>query len=155
LFPVSTAHPFDPIILNQFKLGVCSIPIQNGHGAAQIPWGQNCVLLERVKDAETRAFYIRKTVEHGWSRSVPAHQLDSKLHLRHGKSPSNFALTLPPAQSELARELLKDPYIFKPAPLDETASERAVENALLARLKDFLIELGFGFAFVGNQYASW
>jgi predicted nuclease of restriction endonuclease-like (RecB) superfamily len=107
--------------------------------AAQIPWGQNCVLIDRVKDADTRAFYIRKTVEHGWSRSVLIHQLDTKLHKRLGKAPSNFALTLPPPQSDLAREIFKDPYIFKPAPLDEFATERA-------------IEMGSGFAFVGNQY---
>jgi predicted nuclease of restriction endonuclease-like (RecB) superfamily len=120
--------------------------------AAQIPWGQNCVLLDRVKDARTREFYIRKTLEHGWSRSVLTHQLDTELHKRQGKASSNFALTLPAPQSDLARELLKDPYIFKPAPLDESAGERALETALLARLRDFLIEMGAGFAFVGNQY---
>jgi len=120
--------------------------------AAQIPWGQNCVLLDRLKDAATRTFYIRKTVEHGWSRSVLIHQLDTNLHKRLGKAPSNFALTLPSPQSDLAREILKDPYIFKPAALDESATERALEKALLDRLKDFLIEMGAGFAFVGNQY---
>jgi predicted nuclease of restriction endonuclease-like (RecB) superfamily len=91
-------------------------------------------------------------VEHGWSRSVLIHQLDTNLHKRLGKAPSNFALTLPSPQSDLAREILKDPYIFKPAPLDESATERALEKALLDRLKDFLIEMGSGFAFVGNQY---
>jgi predicted nuclease of restriction endonuclease-like (RecB) superfamily len=91
-------------------------------------------------------------VEHGWSRSVLIHQLDTNLHKRLGKAPSNFALTLPRPQSDLAREILKDPYIFKPAPLDESATERALEKALLDRLKDFLIEMGSGFAFVGNQY---
>jgi predicted nuclease of restriction endonuclease-like (RecB) superfamily len=120
--------------------------------AAQIPWGQNCVLLDRLKDAATREFYIHKIVEHGWSRSVLIHQLDTNLHKRLGKAPSNFALTLPSPQSDLAREILKDPYIFKPAPLDESATERALEKALLDRLKDFLIEMGAGFAFVGNQY---
>jgi len=119
---------------------------------AQIPWKHNCVLLDRVKDANTRTFYIEKTLEHGWSRSVLVHQLDTHLHERHGKAATNFALTLPPAQSDLAQELLKDPYIFKPAPLDEATNERALETALLARLKDFLIEMGTGFAFVGNQY---
>ncbi len=119
---------------------------------ARIPWKHNCVLLDRVKDPETRAFYIRKTIEHGWSRSVMVHQLDTELHRRLGKASTNFALTLPPVQSDLARELLKDPYIFKPAPLDESAGELDLEKALLARLKDFLIELGAGFAFVGNQY---
>jgi len=119
---------------------------------AQIPWKHNCVLLDRIKDAATREYYIRKTVEHGWSRSVLIHQLDTGLHKRAGKAPTNFALTLPPPQSDLAREMIKDPFIFKPAPLDESACERALEKALLARLKDFLIELGSGFAFVGNQY---
>jgi predicted nuclease of restriction endonuclease-like (RecB) superfamily len=119
---------------------------------AQIPWKHNCVLLDRVKDQQTREFYIRKTVEHGWSRSVLMHQLDTRLHKRIGKAPSNFALTLPAPQSDLAREILKDPYIFKPAPLDESANERALEQALLERLKDFLLELGAGFAFIGNQY---
>jgi len=120
--------------------------------AAQIPWGHNCALLDRVKDSEIREFYIRKTVEHGWARSVLMHQLDTKLHKRIGKAPSNFALTLPAPQSDLAREILKDPYIFKPAPLDESTNERALEQALLERLKDFLLELGAGFAFIGNQY---
>jgi len=120
--------------------------------AAQIPWRHNCVLLDRVKSPETRTFYIRKTIENGWSRAVLIHQLDTELHRRVGRASTNFSLTLPPVQSDLARELLKDPYVFKPAPLDETANERAVEGALLGRLKDFLIELGAGFAFVGNQY---
>jgi predicted nuclease of restriction endonuclease-like (RecB) superfamily len=121
--------------------------------AAQMPWAHNCVLLDRVKDAKTREFYIRETVGQGWSRSVLVHHLDTDLHKRAGKAPpSNFALTLPSAQSDLAKELLKDPYVFKPAPLDESANERALESALITRLKDFLIELGSGFAFVGNQY---
>ena len=119
---------------------------------AQIPWKHNCVLLDRVKDPKTRAFYIRKTVEHDWSRSVLVHQLDTELHRRSGKAPTNLALTLPPVKSDLAQELLKDPYIFKPAPLDEMADERSLEAALLQRLKDFLLELGNGFAFIGNQY---
>jgi len=119
---------------------------------AQLPWGHQTVLLDRVKQAATREFYIRKTVEHGWSRSVLLHQIDTGLHQRIGRAPTNFALTLPAPQSDLAREILKDPFIFKPAPLDESAHERALENALLARLRDFLIELGSGFAFVGNQY---
>jgi Uncharacterized conserved protein len=68
-------------------------------------------------DTATRAFYIRKTVEHGWSRNVLIHQLDTNLHKRLGKAPSNFALTLPSPQSDLAGETLKDSYIFKTAPL--------------------------------------
>ena len=119
--------------------------------AAQIPWGHNCVLLDRVRDAHARAFYIRHTIQHGWARSVLVHQIDTQLHKRQGLAPTNFARALPAPESDLAREMLKDPYILQPAALDESANERALENALLARLKDFLIELGSGFAFVGNQ----
>jgi predicted nuclease of restriction endonuclease-like (RecB) superfamily len=119
--------------------------------AAQIPWMHNCLLLDRVKDEATRTFYIQNTIHHGWARSILTHQIDTKLHTRLGRAPTNFALTLPPLQSDLAREMLKDPYIFRPAPLDEAAPERALENALIARLRDFLLELGSGFAFVGNQ----
>jgi predicted nuclease of restriction endonuclease-like (RecB) superfamily len=118
---------------------------------AQIPWKHNCLLLDQVKDEATRTFYTQNTIQHGWARSVLAHHIDTKLHTRLGRAPTNFSLTLPPLQSDLARELLKDPYIFRPAPLDENAPERALENALIARLKDFLLELGSGFAFVGNQ----
>jgi predicted nuclease of restriction endonuclease-like (RecB) superfamily len=118
---------------------------------AQIPWGHNCTLLDQVEDEATRVFYARNTIHHGWARSVLAHQIDTKLHNRLGAAPTNFSLTLPPPQSDLAREMLKDPYIFRPAPLDENAPERELENALIARLKDFLLELGSGFAFVGNQ----
>ena len=103
--------------------------------AAQIPWGQNCVLLDRLKDATTRAFYIRKTVEHDWSRSVLIHQLDTNLHKRLGKAPSNFALTMPSPQSDLTREILKDPYIFKPAPLDESWADRLLEIRILVRIR--------------------
>ena len=118
---------------------------------AQIPWGHNCIVLDQVKDEATRTFYIQNTIRHGWARSVLAHQIDTKLHARLGRAPTNFSLTLPPPQSDLARELLKDPYVFRPAPLDENAPERALENALISRLRDFLLELGSGFAFVGNQ----
>jgi predicted nuclease of restriction endonuclease-like (RecB) superfamily len=77
--------------------------------AAQIPWGHNCVLLDRVKDVETRAFYIRQTIRQGWARSVLMHQIDTELHTRQGIAPTNFAYTLPSPQSDLAREILKDP----------------------------------------------
>src|SRR5271165_2459451 len=119
--------------------------------AAQIPWMHNCLLLDRVKDESIRSFYIQNTIQHGWARSVLAAQIDTKLHARQGAAPTNFSLTLPPLQSDLAREMLKDPYIFRSAPLDDTAPERVLENALIARLKDFLLELGSGFAFLGNQ----
>jgi hypothetical protein len=103
---------------------------------AQIPWKHNCVLLDRVKDAATRVFYIRKTVEHGWSRSVLIHQLDTNLHKRLGKAPSNFALTLSSPQSDLAREILKDSYIFKPAPLVKTPQDSPTIGIILCKGKN-------------------
>ena len=81
---------------------------------AQIPWGHNVLLIDRVKDAETRVFYIRKTIEHGWVLSVLGYQVDTQLHTRQGVAPTNFSQTLPPAESELAQEILKDPYMFQP-----------------------------------------
>ena len=119
---------------------------------AQIPWKHNCVLLDRVKHPQIREFYIRKTVEHGWSRSVLIHQLDTKLHKRIGKAPSNFALTLPAPQSDWPAKFSRTLTFSSPHPWMESATERALEQALLERLKDFLLELGAGFAFVGNQY---
>jgi predicted nuclease of restriction endonuclease-like (RecB) superfamily len=120
--------------------------------AAQIPWMHNCMLLDKIKDKAARAFYVCKTLENGWSRSVLAFQIETRLHERQGKALNNFSLTLPSPSSDLARDILKDPYMLSPAPLDESADERALENALLDRLKDFLLELGAGFAFVGRQY---
>jgi predicted nuclease of restriction endonuclease-like (RecB) superfamily len=120
--------------------------------AAQIPWGHHCVLLDKVPGAEARAFYIAQSCEHGWSRASLVHQIESGLLDRQGKAPTNFVRTLPAPQSELARELLKDPYVLKPAALDPSARERDLEAALIARLRDFLLELGSGFAFLGNQY---
>lgn len=119
---------------------------------AQIPWGHNCILLDRLDGRELRIFYLNKTLENGWSRSVLQHQIETALHKRIGKAATNFMQTLPATQSDLARELLKDPYILRPAPLDERANERSLEAALLQRLKDFLLELGNGFAFISNQY---
>jgi hypothetical protein len=105
------------------------------------------------KGRQNAGFYIRKIVGQGWSRSVLVHHLDTELHKRAGKAPTNFALTLPSPQSDFAKELLKDPYVFKPAPLDESANERALESALIMRLKDFLIELGSRFR-LGRQSIS-
>lgn len=119
---------------------------------AQLPWGHNLKLLEMLSDAETRAWYARAAVEHGWSRNVLVHQIETRLHERQGAALSNFHRTLPAQQSELAQQLLKDPYQFDFLTLGATARERELERTLLAHLKDFLVELGVGFAFVGSQY---
>ena len=120
--------------------------------AAQIPWFHNCVLLDKVKDQNERTWYIGKTIENGWSRNVLVHWIESDLYERQGKAPTNFEKTLPPPQSDLATETLKDPYQFEFLSLAADAEERALQKGLLAHIQQFLIELGAGFAFVGQQY---
>ena len=119
---------------------------------AQIPWGHNLRLLERLESRELREWYARKTLENGWSRAILEHQLEGELHARLGQAQTNFDLTLPAPQSDLARDLLKDPYNFDFLTLGEDARERDLERGLLEHLRDFLLELGVGFAFVGSQY---
>jgi predicted nuclease of restriction endonuclease-like (RecB) superfamily len=119
---------------------------------AQIPWGHSVRLLDYVKDRNERVFYIRKTVENGWSRAVLVHWIESDLYQRQGKATTNFAKSLPSPQSDLAREIMKDPYKFEFLSLAEEAEERALQKGLLEHIHQFLIELGAGFAFLGQQY---
>lgn len=121
---------------------------------AQIPWGHNIVLMEKVKDLSEREWYLQETLEQGWSRSVLVHQIESKLYARqvnHIKS-HNFDKALPSPQSELVEKSLKDPYVLDFLTLKQGAKERDLQNGLLAKLRDFLIELGNGFAFMGSEY---
>lgn len=120
--------------------------------AAQLPWFHTCILLDKVKDAEMRLWYMRAAVDYGWSRDVLAHQIDTGLYQRQGQAVTNFDRTLPAPQSELARQLLKDPYNFDFLTLGAEAHERDLERGLLDHLRDFLLELGVGFAFLGSQY---
>jgi predicted nuclease of restriction endonuclease-like (RecB) superfamily len=119
---------------------------------AQIPWGHNVRLLDYVEDPTERLWYVQQTIEHGWSRNVLVHQIESKLYQRQGKAITNFERTLPAPQSDLARSLIKDPYVFDFLSLGPGAQERDLERALLNHVRDFLLELGKGFAFVGSQY---
>lgn len=118
---------------------------------AQITWYHNITLLEKVKDPKERIWYIQQTIEHGWSRNVLVHQIESGLYHRKGKAITNFDRTLPAPQSDLAREVLKDPYVFDFLGLTEDIRERELERQLIACIRDFLLELGVGFAFVGSQ----
>jgi predicted nuclease of restriction endonuclease-like (RecB) superfamily len=118
---------------------------------AKLPWGHHTVLLDRVKDSQTRVWYLRSAIEHGWSRNVLIYQIESRLHERQGKALTNFASTLPPGDSDLAEQVLKDPYSFDFLTLGPSARERELERGLLAHLRDLLLELGRGFAFVGSQ----
>lgn len=119
---------------------------------AQLPWGQNIILLDKVKELGARLWYVQQTITHGWSRSLLALQIKSDAHARAGKAVHNFHATLPPPQSDLAEQVLKDPYIFDFLTLAEPFRERELELALLAQVQKFLLELGQGFAFVGRQY---
>lgn len=119
---------------------------------AEIPWGHNVALLEKLKEPVQRLWYAHKTIQHGWSRAVLVHQIESDLYSRQGQAITNFQQTLPAAQSDLARELLKDPYSFDFLAPGPDISERELERTLLEHLKQFLLELGAGFAFVGSQY---
>lgn len=119
---------------------------------AQIPWGHNVRLLDYIKDPAEREWYVRQTIENGWSRNVLVLQIESGLYRRQGKASSNFARTLPAPQSDLAQQLLKDPYNFDFLTLGASARERDLERGLIAHLREFLLELGVGFAFVGSQY---
>jgi predicted nuclease of restriction endonuclease-like (RecB) superfamily len=107
---------------------------------ASLPWGHNIVLMQKVKEIDARLWYARAALEHGWSRAVLMHQVETKLHRREGKAITNFAAALPAPQSDLAHQTLKDPYIFD------------FEPGLLNHVQKFLVELGVGFAFVGRQY---
>ena len=121
---------------------------------AQIPWGHNVVLLDRVRDDEVRKWYIEKTIENGWSRNVLTHQIESDLYARQvlaGKV-SNFEKSLASPQSELAIQTMKDPYIFDFVPFREDMIEREIESELTKNVTKLLLELGTGFAFLGNQY---
>ena len=119
--------------------------------AAQLPWGHHMVLLDRVKDHPTREWYLRAAVEYGWSRNILVHQITSHLHEREGKALTNFQRALPPSDSDLAEQILKDPYNFDFLTVTTAARERDVERGLLLHLRDLLLELGRGFSFVGSQ----
>jgi predicted nuclease of restriction endonuclease-like (RecB) superfamily len=119
---------------------------------ARLPWGHAIKLIESVKSPEQRIWYARQAAEHGWSRNVLAHQIDSDLFARQGKALTNFGRTLPAPQSDLAQELIKDPYSFDFLSLGPEITERELEQGLLEHLRALILELGKGFAFVGSQY---
>ncbi|RBY83556.1 DUF1016 domain-containing protein [Geodermatophilus sp. TF02-6] len=117
----------------------------------QLPWGHVRTLLDAIDDQRTRDWYAAAAAEHGWSRAVLINQIKNRTHQRLGAAPSNFADRLPAADSDLARELARDPYVFDFLGLTGEVAERELEQALMDRLQDTLMELGRGFAFVGRQ----
>lgn len=118
----------------------------------QIPWGHNILIIQKFRDSADALFYVQKTIENNWSRAVLTHQIESGLHLREGQAVNNFATTLPAPESDLAKQLLRDPYNFDFLVLTERHNERELEDGLLEHLTKFLLELGAGFAFVGRQH---
>jgi predicted nuclease of restriction endonuclease-like (RecB) superfamily len=126
---------------------------------AQLPWGHNVVLLNRFNLPEDRIAYAEAAIERGWSRSVLSMHIEARTLERSGRAISNFERTLPPATSDLAREIVKDPYNFEfPSTssghrlgVGGEAMEREIEKALVDHVTEFLVELGVGFAYVGRQ----
>lgn len=118
---------------------------------AQITWYHHITLLDKVKDEKIRLIYIEATSEHGWSRDIMVHQIESYYHIRKGLTDHNFSGTLPPVQSDLVRQTFKDPYLFDFLTLGEKYQERDIETQLEQNISDFLLELGNGFAYVGRQ----
>lgn len=118
---------------------------------AKLTWGHNVILLEKCKDPVERDWYAQAALEHGWSRDILVIQLESELHKRQGKALTNFKRTLPPPQSDLAQQVVKDPYTFDFLTSAGDAHEREIERGLVEHMQRFLLELGVGFAFVGRQ----
>jgi predicted nuclease of restriction endonuclease-like (RecB) superfamily len=116
-----------------------------------IPWGHNLVIMSKCKNHNEAIFYIQKTIEFGWSRTILTHQIEGGLFLREGKAVTNFNNTLADPQSELAQQLLKDPYNFDFLTLTANYTERELETALIDHISKFLLELGAGFAYMGRQ----
>ena len=121
--------------------------------AALIPWEHHVLILGKVAERAERLWYVQECARQGWSRKVLRHQIDSRLYERQAKLGKlhNFERTLPHPQSELAAEILKDPYHFDFLGIGPVARERDLERGLTANLERFLLELGVGFAFVGRQ----
>ena len=119
---------------------------------AKISWYHNITLLQKCPDEKIRFWYAQQALENGWSRNVMVHQIESGLYERQGKAITNFSKSLPTPQSDIAQQILKDPYILDFLNLKKDALERELEDALVKHITRFLLELGKGFAFVGRQY---
>ncbi|MFO7750725.1 MAG: PDDEXK nuclease domain-containing protein [Desulfobacteraceae bacterium] len=120
--------------------------------ATQIPWRHNLLIVSKSKNHEEALFYVQKTIENNWSRAVLTHQIEGNLFDREGKALTNFSASLPMPQSDLARQTMKDPYIFDFLAIRDKHDERELEDALVGQVTKFLLELGAGFSFIGRQY---
>lgn len=118
---------------------------------AQLPWGHQQTLLNKLDDPTVRLWYIDQAASHGWSRAILDLQIESRLHQRSGKAISNFESSLAPPDSDLAQQITKDPYLFDFVGNEPIRHERDLERKLIEHIERFLLELGQGFAFVGSQ----
>ena len=116
-----------------------------------IPWGHHIMIMQRCKNTQEALFYVHKTIENHWSRSVLEHQIALNLYTRQGKAITNFQHQLPPAMSDLAQELTKDPYVFDFLSMTEGYTEKELQQYLEDHMTKFLLELGKGFCFYGKQ----
>ena len=130
------------------KQAVSQLPLTQ---ITQIPWGHNIAIISKCKDMKEALYYVQNTITHNWSRNVLVHQIESALYKREGKAVTNFSLTLPKPQSDLARQTLKDPYVFDFLSMSGDYNERDLEKGLTVHLTNFLLELGAGFSFIGRQ----
>jgi len=145
-----------PIVI--MKQLVSQLPIQQNQIeniksiTSLIPWGHNILIIQKTQNIEQAIFYTIKTIENNWSRAILGIQIESQLYERQGKAITNFQLTLPKKQSDLAIETLKDPYKLDFLTLTEKANEKDLEDQLVKNITQFLLELGTGFAYIGRQY---
>ena len=145
---------FSPRNLGYMKLFTQTYPDEAILQAAlaKLPWYHHITLLDKVKDEQKRLWYIQQSIEHGWSRTVLVHQIETNLYDRKGKAITNFRSTLPVVHSDLAQDALKDPYVFDFITTSDETKERHLQSGLLAHIQHFLLELGVGFAFVDSNY---
>lgn len=134
------------------QLGQHKITPKGQPPVAQIPWAHNILLIQKVKKRPVREWYVKQTLEQGWSRNILDIMIQNQVHRRQGKTISNFKQKLPANQSDMVQQSLKDPYIFDFLTIEDHFHERELEVGLVRHLEKFLLELGQGFAFVGRQY---
>jgi len=121
------------------------------HPVFQVPWRHHVEIFTKCKSIHEALFYVQKTIDNGWSRSVLMNFLEADLYSAQGKSVNNFSRLLPEAQSDLANEIMKDPYNFDFVTLTGKYKEKELEDALIDNIAKFLLELGQGFAYIGRQ----
>ena len=154
---LATPQKLSPVV-RESKTAILSQPVRESAASAppapisELPWGHNRLLLTKLDTPAIRLWYAHKVIEHGWSRAMRTHHIETQLHKREGKAVTNFQRTLSPPQSDLAEQTLKDPYNFDFLTIRSDARERDLEEGLLDHIQKFLLELGVGFAFVGRQY---